>query len=133
MIEDGRDEMLADKEAIATIAVKDLGVGRKFYEGVLGLTLESSNEPEALTFKSGGSRIIVYRSQVAGTNRATAINWMVGNDMDAVVRALKEKGVVFEHYDFPDLTRKGDVHVFGELQSAWFKDPDGNIIALMNR
>jgi hypothetical protein len=41
------------------------------------------------------------------------------------------KGVAFEHYDFPGVTREGDVHVMGPMKSAWFKDPDGNIIALM--
>jgi catechol 2,3-dioxygenase-like lactoylglutathione lyase family enzyme len=125
--------MLGDKEAIATIAVKDLAAAKKFYEGVLGLKLASANEPEAVTFKSGSSRVIVYRSQYAGTNKATAINWTVGNDMEKVVRGLKEKGVAFEHYDFPGMTLDGDIHVMGDIKAAWFKDPDGNIIALMSR
>jgi catechol 2,3-dioxygenase-like lactoylglutathione lyase family enzyme len=77
--------------------------------------------------------LIVYRSQYAGTNRATAVNWRVGDELDAIVAALGAKGVAFEHYDLPGLTQKGDVHAFGEFKSAWFKDPDGNIIALMNR
>ena len=125
--------MLEDKEAVATIAVKDLAVARKFYEGTLGLKVASSNEPEALTFKSGSSRVIVYRSQYAGTNKATAINWMVGSDLEKIVQGLGERGVAFERYDFPGVTRSGDVHAFGELKSAWLKDPDGNIIALMNQ
>ena len=124
--------MLGDKEAVATIAVKDLAVAKKFYEGTLGLKLASANEPEALTFESGGSSVIVYRSQYAGTNKATAINWRVGDDIEKVVQGLKDEGVAFEHYDFPNIVRKGDVHVIGEMKAAWFKDPDGNIIALMN-
>ena len=51
----------------------------------------------------------------------------------AVVKALNDKGVAFEHYDMPGLTRQGDVHLFGDLKNAWFKDPDGNILALVNR
>ena len=125
--------MLGDSEAIATIAVKDLTVARKFYEETLGLEVARATGSEALTFKAGRSELIVYRSQYAGTNKATAANWRVGDELDAIVAALGAKGVAFEHYDLPGLTQKGDVHAFGELKSAWFKDPDGNIIALMNR
>ena len=125
--------MLGDSEAIATIAVKDLTVARKFYEETLGLEVARATGSEALTFKTGRSELIVYRSQYAGTNRATAVNWRVGDELDAIVAALGAKGVAFEHYDLPGLTQKGDVHAFGEFKSAWFKDPDGNIIALMNR
>jgi catechol 2,3-dioxygenase-like lactoylglutathione lyase family enzyme len=124
--------MLGDKEAIATVGVKDLDVAKRFYEGVLGLKLESSQESEALMFKSGSSRVIVYRSEYAGTNQATAINWVVGDSVDKLAQGLKERGVTFEHYDLPGMTRDGDVHVAGELRVAWFKDPDGNILCLMN-
>jgi len=125
--------MLGDSEAIATIAVKDLTVARNFYEETLGLQLARATGSEALTFKTGRSELIVYRSQYAGSNKATAVNWRVGDELDAIVAALGAKGVAFEHYDLPGLTQKGDVHAFGEFKSAWFKDPDGNIIALMNR
>ena len=124
--------MLGDSEAIATIAVKDLTTARKFYEGTLGLELTRATGTEALTFRTGRSELIVYRSQYAGTNKATAVNWRVGSQIDAIAKTLAAKGVVFEHYDLPGLTQKGDVHAFGDLKSAWFKDPDGNIIALMN-
>jgi catechol 2,3-dioxygenase-like lactoylglutathione lyase family enzyme len=124
--------MLGDSEAIATIAVKDLTTARKFYEGTLGLELTRATGTEALTFKTGRSELIVYRSPNAGTNKATAVSWRVGRELDAIVAALKARGVSFEHYDLPGLTQKGDVHAFGELKTAWFKDPDGNIIALMN-
>ena len=125
--------MLKDSEAIATIAVKDLTVARKFYEGTLGLGVVNATGSEALTFKTGRADLIVYRSQYAGSNKATAVNWRVGDELDAIVAALKAKGVAFEHYDLPGLTQKGDVHAFGEFKTAWFKDPDGNIISLMNR
>ena len=65
-----------------------------------------------------------------GTNDATAVTWIVGDDMPAVVAALKEKGVAFEHYDMPGLVRDGDIHRAGDLALAWFKDPDGNIHGL---
>jgi hypothetical protein len=57
----------------------------------------------------------------------------VGAELDAIVRTLGGKGVVFEHYDLPGLTREGDIHVAGPMKVAWFKDPDGNIHSLMNQ
>jgi catechol 2,3-dioxygenase-like lactoylglutathione lyase family enzyme len=124
--------MLGDKEAVATLAVKDLGAARKFYEGVLGLKVTNAQGGEAMTFKSGSAQLIVYRSQFAGTNQATAANFLVGEDIDKIVRGLADRGVVFEHYDLPGLDRKGDLHVAGDFKTAWFKDPDGNILCLMN-
>ena len=125
--------MLGDKDAIATVAVKDLAQARKFYEGVLGLRVVNAQGSEAITFRSGNASVIVYRSDFAGTNKATAMNWMLGKDIEKVVQGLGERGVKFEHYDLPGLTRKGDVHAFGDFKTAWFKDPDGNILALMGQ
>ena len=85
--------MLGDKEAVATLAVKDLGVARKFYEGVLGLKVTDAQGEEALTFKSGSAQLIVYRSQFAGTNQATAANFLVGEDIEKIVRGLADRGV----------------------------------------
>ena len=107
------------------------GEARKFYEGTLGLKLVDAGEPEAPVYQSGSSQVMVYQSRYAGTNKATAATWPVGNDLDKIVQALKAKGVAFEHYDdLPETTRKGDVHVTGRLKLAWLKDPDGNILAL---
>jgi catechol 2,3-dioxygenase-like lactoylglutathione lyase family enzyme len=124
--------MLGSKDAMATIAVKDLDVASRFYEGTLGLKRTATEGSEAIVYGSGKSTVLVYRSRYAGTNKATAATWDVGNDVEAVVQALKAKGVVFEHYDLPDTIRKGDVHVAGKTKVAWLKDPDGNILALGN-
>jgi catechol 2,3-dioxygenase-like lactoylglutathione lyase family enzyme len=124
--------MLGGKEAMATIAVKDARAARKFYEGILGLKLVSDEMPEAQVYQSGKSSVLVYQSQYAGTNKASAATWPVGNDLEKVVQALKAKGVVFEHYDLPGLTRKGDIHVGGGTKAAWLKDPDGNTLALVS-
>jgi catechol 2,3-dioxygenase-like lactoylglutathione lyase family enzyme len=125
--------MLRDKEIVATVAVKDLAAARKFYEGTLGLKVASTEGAEAVTFESGRSSLLVYRSQFAGTNQATAFNVNVGTEIGNTIAALKERGVKFEHYDFPGVTREGDVHLMGPSKAAWFKDPDGNIIALVGR
>jgi catechol-2,3-dioxygenase len=124
--------VLAAKEAMATVAVRDLEKARKFYEGTLGLKLTEAQEEEALTYQAGGTRLLVYRSQYAGSNKATATTWVIGNEMEKVVQSLKGKGVTFEHYDMPGMTLKGDIHVAEGMKAAWFKDPDGNIHALVS-
>ena len=78
--------MLGDKDATATLAVKDLAVAKKFYQGTLGLKLEDETGTEAHTYRSGGSRLIVYRSEFAGTNKATALNFIVGDEIDKLVQ-----------------------------------------------
>jgi catechol 2,3-dioxygenase-like lactoylglutathione lyase family enzyme len=123
---------LAVKEATATIAVKDMKVARRFYEDTLGLKLVFDMMPEAVTLESGRSKVLVYRSQYAGTNKATAATWIVGNDLERIVKDLRAKGVSFEHYDMPGVTLKGDIHVGAGPDAAWFKDPDGNILALVS-
>lgn len=125
--------MLRDHDAVATIAVKDLGVARKFYEETLGLEVDTlDDEMGTLSCKSGSSQLFVYESQHAGTNQATAATWVVGEDLEEIVRALKAKGVAFEHYDLPDTERQGDVHVSGDIRVAWLKDPDGNVLSIVN-
>jgi catechol 2,3-dioxygenase-like lactoylglutathione lyase family enzyme len=124
--------LLRDTDAVATLAVKDLGVAARFYEGTLGLSRLAAEDNEAILFESGDTTISVYRSSFAGTNKATALTWTV-DDVDDVVRALKGKGVTFEHYDLPDTMRQGDVHISGDVKVAWFKDPDGNILSVANR
>ena len=121
--------MLSDKDAIPTVAVKNLETAKKFYEGTLGLTKVMENS-EVIAFKTGHSTLFVYRSQHAGTNKATAVTF-VAEDVEDLVQALKSRGVTFEHYDLPNLTRQGDLHVSGSMKTAWFKDPDGNIFSLV--
>jgi catechol 2,3-dioxygenase-like lactoylglutathione lyase family enzyme len=125
--------MLGDRLAVATVAVRDLAAAKIFYGTSLGLKQIDNEGDEVAVYKTGTSRLAVYRSQYAGTNQATAVTWNVGNDLDQVIRDLKSKGVVFEHYDMPMMKREGDVHVAGGTRAAWFKDPDGNIHSLINR
>jgi catechol 2,3-dioxygenase-like lactoylglutathione lyase family enzyme len=124
--------MLGNKDAAANIAVKNLETAKKFYEDILGLTQVGAEGQELIVFKSGNSTINVYRSQYAGTNNATAVTWVVGGEMEGVVQHLKAKGVAFEHYDMPDMTREGDIHAAGTMKVAWFKDPDGNILNIVS-
>jgi catechol 2,3-dioxygenase-like lactoylglutathione lyase family enzyme len=125
--------MLGNKDAVANIAVKNLDTAKKFYEDTLGLTPVGAEDQEAIVFKSGNSTFYVYQSQYAGTNKATAVTWVVGEEMEGIVQQLKAKGITFEHYDMPGMTRDGDVHIAGDMKVAWFKDPDGNILNIINR
>ena len=124
--------MLNSKDALATIPVKSVKEARRFYADVLGLTVEETPEKGVFGLKSGATKILVYESQFAGTNKATAATWIVGKDLDAIVAALKGRGVTFEHYNFPGTTLKGDIHEAGRTRVAWLKDPDGNILSLVN-
>jgi catechol 2,3-dioxygenase-like lactoylglutathione lyase family enzyme len=88
-------DMLSDKDVAANIAVKNLATARKFYEDILGLKQVGAEGDELVVYKSGNTILNVYRSQYAGTNKATAVTWAVGDDVEGIVRALKAKGVVF--------------------------------------
>jgi catechol 2,3-dioxygenase-like lactoylglutathione lyase family enzyme len=122
-----RMPMLADKNAMATIAVKDIAASKKFYEGTLGLK-PAGVDAGVVTYRSGNSTVVVYQSQFAGTNKATSATWGVGDEIEAIIQTLKKAGVAFEHYDLPGLRREGDIHFAGDFKAAWFKDPDGNIL-----
>ena len=76
--------MLADRNAIATVAVKDIEVAKKFYEGTLGLEVAGSDEPGVVTYKTGSAALLVYESPFAQTNRATSVTWGVP-DLDGAL------------------------------------------------
>ncbi len=122
--------MLGTRNAVANLAVKDLDRAKQFYTDTLGLKAIDNEDDEVVVLKSGDSVVNVYRSDYAGTNEATAVTWEV-DDIDTEVQALRTKGVMFEHYDMPGLELQGDVHVGDHMKVAWFKDPDGNILNIV--
>ena len=124
--------MLGHRDVTATIAVKDLAAARQWYEQKLGLVPLHTEGSEAVTYRAGDSQLLVYRSEYAGTSRATVATWMLDADLDRAVENLKAKGVTFERYEFPDVKHEDDIHVMGDMRAAWFKDPDGNILALVS-
>ncbi|MBX4197471.1 VOC family protein [Candidatus Saccharibacteria bacterium] len=125
--------MLGDKSAAAVLAVSDIEAAKKFYEDTLGLSMVNESQ-EGVTYKSGDTMLLVYPSQYAGTNKATALGWIAGDDFDKIMDGLKSKGVSFEHYpDLPGVTLEGDVHKMGESKAIWFKDPSGNILNVVDR
>ena len=120
--------MLKDHDSSAIVAVPDLARAREFYEGVLGLEpIGEGAEEDVLTYRTGRTRLVVYRSDHAGTNEANAVVWGVGEDLDAIVAALEAKGAAFEHY--PEIGRlEGKVHLAEGAKLVWLKDPDGNVL-----
>ena len=124
--------MLGQQDALPTLPVKNLDAARRFYTDTVGLRPVDDAAPGTLSFHAGSSTVLVYESQFAGTNHATAVTWPM-DDVDAAVKTLRDKGVTFEHYDgMPNTRLEGDVHVSDHMRVAWFKDPDGNIHALVS-
>ena len=122
--------MLGNADATPMIAVKDIDRAKKFYSETLGLDPVEEMGGEVFMLKSGSTKFSVYRSEFAGTNKATALTFDV-DDIDSEVRDLKDKGISFEHYDLDGLTADGDIYRAEGMKTAWFKDPDGNILSLL--
>jgi len=123
--------MLADKDSSAIVAVSDIAAARGFYVDTLGLAPVQDHQ-NMLVLKTGGTQLVVYVSDYAGTNKANAVVWGVGEDMEAIVSALLGKGVKFEHYPDMGLDYSGGIHSSGDFKAAWLKDPDGNILHINN-
>jgi catechol 2,3-dioxygenase-like lactoylglutathione lyase family enzyme len=124
--------MLTNFDAIVMIAVRDVARAKRFYWETLGLRQEGVDNEQVVGFASGRTHVNIYRSEYASTNQATSAMWVVGDHLDALAAELRGKGVRFEQYDLPGAERQGDVHVFGGLRVAWFRDPDGNILSIQN-
>ena len=124
--------MLKDRNSSAIVAVSDLERARAFYEDTLGLVREpGGEEADVLGFRTGDTHLTVYRSEYAGTNKANAVTWGMDGDLAETVEALRAKGVTFERYDLPGMTWRDGIHEAGPVKLAWFKDPDGNILHLV--
>jgi catechol-2,3-dioxygenase len=122
--------MLSNVDAQPTLAVRDLRRARPFYETVLGLRPVGAAMPNVQCYLSGRTVLVVYESEFAGTNKATAVTWPLGKAFAKIVTDLKSRGAPFMHYDIPGMTLEGDMHVGNGLRLAWITDPDGNIIHL---
>ncbi|HET9780712.1 MAG TPA: VOC family protein [Candidatus Dormibacteraeota bacterium] len=120
--------MLSEHDTYSTLPVTDLERARNFYRDRLGLREETVSEGGVM-YRSGDTRFFVYpsRSRPGGH---TQMSWRVA-DIEAEVDGLKSKGVTFEHYEVPGLEMQGDiVHSGPNVRTAWFKDPEGNLLGL---
>ena len=125
--------MLADFDAMAIVAVKDPDRARRFYRDTLGLKPVGDETDVLAIFEAGATRLIVYPSTYAGTNKANAVAWAVGEAFDGIIAELEDKCVTFEvNEDAANMTREGNTYRSGGLKFAWIKDPDGNILHINN-
>jgi len=123
--------MLKDIDSSAIVAVSDLSRARAFYHETLGLDLTQDND-SVLSFRTGRTTLNVYVSDFAGTNKANAVVWGVGDQIDAIVADLAAKGARFEHYPSMGMDYRDGIHSSGDFKAVWLKDPDGNILHLNN-
>ena len=123
---------LRNAQVRATVAVSDIAAAAAFYEGTLGLSPEAPAAMDEVRIYSCGQGTLlqVYASEHAETGTATAASWSA-SEFDALVDDLHAKGVGFERYGSLATDDRG-VHTFGEHKVAWFRDPDGNTIAVDN-
>jgi len=125
--------MLEQARIAAVVPVSDIEAAIRFYGEALGLVLKErrSGLPEnrEAEFEAGDGTLLVYESVGAGQSRHTIAGFRV-DDVDAAVKSLRERGVVFEEYDLPDLKTVDGVASVGDVRAAWCKDPDGNILAV---
>jgi len=122
--------MLREKASSAIVAVSDIERARRFYSDTLGLELENEGMEGVLVYKTGATHLVIYPSELAGTNRANAVVWDCGTDIDVIAADLRAKGVEFERYEMDGVTYKDGIHDAKGFQMVWFKDPDGNILHL---
>jgi catechol 2,3-dioxygenase-like lactoylglutathione lyase family enzyme len=120
--------MLKAHNSSAIVAVRDNDRARRFYGEVLGLQQFGDDDGGPMMFQTGDTRLVVYPSGFAGTNRANAVVWGVGEALESIVADLSGKGVVFERYDLEGATFENGIHRIGDFRMAWFRDPDGNIL-----
>jgi catechol 2,3-dioxygenase-like lactoylglutathione lyase family enzyme len=126
---------LSNSPVWPTLAVKDLAGARKFYEATLGYQPLMSGEEEVAYQGPGNSGLSLYHSDAnAGTNKATYASWKI-DDLAETMADLRAKGVVFEEYDMPGMKTVDGVATWEKdgrsMKAAWFKDPDGNVLCLM--
>jgi catechol 2,3-dioxygenase-like lactoylglutathione lyase family enzyme len=114
------------------IPVADVGRARRFYEGTLGLVPKEEYAGGVIYECGRGTSFFMYPSAGAGTSKASYAFWTV-DDVEAEVADLKRRGVVFEEYDMPQIKTQNSIATGGGAKTAWFKDSEGNILAVSQR
>jgi catechol 2,3-dioxygenase-like lactoylglutathione lyase family enzyme len=124
--------MLKNARIVPYIPVADVARARGFYEGKLGLAPKELYAGGVIYECGSGSWVFMYPSAGAGTSKASTAFWAV-EDVAGEVAELKKRGVVFEEYDFPGIKMEGSIASGGGAKTAWFKDTEGNILAISQR
>jgi predicted enzyme related to lactoylglutathione lyase len=123
--------MLKDAPIHAYIPASNIARARKFYEEVIGLAPQSEYAG-GIVYECGGVGVFMYPTPNAGTSAASQAFWQV-KDVEAEVAELKARGVKFEEYDMPAGKMKNSIMMAGGAKTAWFKDTEGNILAISQR
>jgi predicted enzyme related to lactoylglutathione lyase len=123
--------MLSNAPIRAYIPASDVARARTFYEGVVGL-VPKEEFSGGVIYDCGGSEVFLYPTPNAGTSKASQAFWQV-SDVEAEVTDLKSRGVKFEEYDMPGIQMKNSIATGGGAKTAWFKDTEGNILAVSQR
>lgn len=122
--------MLQNFPMYAYIPAKDVGRARKFYEERLGFK-PGAEQAGGVTYQfAGGTACFLYPTPNAGTSAASQAFWQV-NDIERLVAELRSRGVKFEDYDLPGMKTENGILTDGGAKAAWFKDTEGNIMALI--
>ena len=122
--------MLTKALVVPYIPATDIVRARRFYEDRVGLVAREEIAGGVVYECAGGSWIFLYRSEGAGTSKASQAFWQVQN-VEAEVRELQSRGVTFEEYDLPGMRTVNGIATMGSTKGAWFKDTEGNIMALI--
>ena len=122
--------MLQKSPMYAYIPAKDVARARKFYEGKLGFVAKQVMEGGVVYEFAGGTACFLYLTPNAGTSQASQAFWSV-DDVDREIEALKARGVTLEDYDMPGEKSPSGAISAGGAKAAWFKDSEGNIMALI--
>ena len=122
--------MLQKFPLIAYIPAKDVARARRFYEDKLGFKPRQEVADGVVYEFAGGTSCFLYPTPNAGTSQASQAFWQV-DDVDREMAELKARGVVFEHYDMPGERSPGGAITAGGAKAAWFKDTEGNILAII--
>jgi catechol 2,3-dioxygenase-like lactoylglutathione lyase family enzyme len=120
--------MLERSEFVATLPAQDIERAKTWYREKLGLEPVEEHEG-ALIYRAGAGTFQLYPTQVAGIAQHTLGCWYV-DDLEATVAELRGRGVEFEEYDFPGLKTENGIAELGFERSAWFKDCEGNTVAV---
>jgi catechol 2,3-dioxygenase-like lactoylglutathione lyase family enzyme len=120
--------MLERSEFVATLPAQDIERAKTWYREKLGLEPVEEHEG-ALIYRAGSGTFQLYPTQVAGIAQHTLGCWYV-DDLEATVAELRGRGVEFEEYDFPGLKTEDGIAELGFERSAWFKDCEGNTVAV---
>lgn len=121
--------MLKITESAAALPAQDMARARKFYEQKLGLTAEEVGPDGSAFYKTGSTGFLVFPSSGKPSGDHTQMALDV-EDVTATVNELKKSGVKFEDYDFPGLKTQDGIAEMGDGKGAWFKDTEGNLIAV---